>query len=104
MAPTETRVDEMTVRRQIAARDYLEAINYAFVDGALLARWGLAEGAVPLANPLSAELGVMRPSLLPGLVAALGRNAARQQGRVRLFELGNVFTAAGGTPCERRSA
>ncbi|GAB3748987.1 phenylalanine--tRNA ligase subunit beta [Lysobacter olei] len=98
VAPTETRVDEMTMRRQIAARDYLEAINYAFVDAALLARWGLAEGAVPLANPLSAELGVMRPSLLPGLVAALGRNAARQQGRVRLFELGNVFTTDGATP------
>lgn len=98
VAPTETRVDELTVRRQVAARDYLEAINYAFVDAALLTRWGLVEGAVPLANPLSAELGVMRPSLLPGLVAALGRNAARQQGRVRLFELGNVFTADGARP------
>jgi len=98
VAPTETRVDEPTVRRQVAARDYLEAINYAFVDEALLTRWGLAEGVVPLANPLSAELGVMRPSLLPGLVAALGRNVARQQGRVRLFELGNVFTADGATP------
>ena len=39
---------------------------------------------MPLANPLSAELAVMRPSLLPGLVATLGRNAARQLGRVRL--------------------
>jgi phenylalanyl-tRNA synthetase beta chain len=37
----------------------------------------------------------MRTSLLPGLVAALGRNVARQQPRVRLFELGNVFHAAG---------
>jgi phenylalanyl-tRNA synthetase beta chain len=95
VAPSESRVDEATARRQLAARSYLEAVNYAFVDAELLAKWGATEGAVPLANPLSAELGVMRTSLLPGLVAALGRNAARQQSRVRLFELGNVFAADG---------
>jgi len=80
----------------MAARDYLEAINYAFVDGDLLDSWSASEGAVVIANPLSAELGVMRTMLLPGLVSALGRNAARQQSRVRLFETGNVFTAAAG--------
>lgn len=94
-APSETRVDDATARRQLAARAYLEAVNYAFVDAGLLATWGLTDGAVPLANPLSAELGVMRTALLPGLVAALARNAARQQSRVRLFELGNVFAANG---------
>lgn len=93
VAPSETRVDEATARRHLAARDYLEAVNYAFVDAGLLATWGLTGDAVPLANPLSAELGVMRTALLPGLVAALSRNAARQQPRVRLFELGNVFAA-----------
>jgi phenylalanyl-tRNA synthetase beta chain len=46
-----------------------------------------------LANPLSADLGGMRPSLLPGLVAALASNRRRQQPRVRLFEVGNVFRA-----------
>jgi phenylalanyl-tRNA synthetase beta chain len=91
VAPTEARVDDITVRRQLAARDYLEAINYAFVDAGLLEQWQASDGAVPLANPLSAELGVMRTMLLPGLVAALGRNVARQQPRVRLFEIGNVF-------------
>ncbi|QWP79070.1 phenylalanine--tRNA ligase subunit beta [Lysobacter sp. K5869] len=96
IAPTETRVDALTVRRQMAARDYLEAVNYAFVDAAWLELWQAGEGAVALANPLSAELGVMRTMLLPGLVAALARNAARQQGRVRLFELGNVFHAVSG--------
>jgi phenylalanyl-tRNA synthetase beta chain len=100
-APSETRVDEATVRRQLAARDYLEAINYAFVDGGLLAKWDAAAAAVALANPLSAELGVMRTQLLPGLVAALGRNAARQQSRVRLFELGKVFASnPAGAPIE----
>ncbi|TCZ88075.1 phenylalanine--tRNA ligase subunit beta [Lysobacter sp. N42] len=94
-AATEARVEPGHLRRALAARDYREAINYAFVDAAWLEAWSLAEGAVALANPLSAELAVMRTSLLPGLVAALGRNAARQQPRVRLFELGNVFHAAG---------
>ncbi|HEV8694098.1 MAG TPA: phenylalanine--tRNA ligase subunit beta, partial [Lysobacter sp.] len=85
VAPSESCVDEGTARRQLAARDYLEAVNYAFVDVDLLTKWGVTDGAVPLANPLSAELGVMRTALLPGLVAALARNAARQQSRVRLF-------------------
>ncbi|GAB3354364.1 phenylalanine--tRNA ligase subunit beta [Lysobacter tyrosinilyticus] len=101
IAPSETSIDEATARRQLAARDYLEAVNYAFVDADLLAKWGVTDGAVPLANPLSAELGVMRTALLPGLVAALARNAARQQSRVRLFELGNAFAANGaGSPLE----
>jgi phenylalanyl-tRNA synthetase beta chain len=96
VAPTETRVDDATARRHLAARDFLEAINYAFVDAGLLATWHAGEGAVPLANPLSAELGAMRTQLLPGLVAALARNRARQQPRVRLFELGKVFAAKSG--------
>ncbi|WP_119718703.1 phenylalanine--tRNA ligase subunit beta [Cognatilysobacter tabacisoli] len=104
VAPSESRVEDGVARRQLVARDYLEAINYAFVEADLLSRWGLADGAVPLANPLSAELAVMRTALLPGLVSALARNAARQQPRVRLFELGKVFTAAaaGEAPVETR--
>jgi len=91
--PSETRLDELSVRRQLLARELQETINYAFVDAGLLASWQLNEQLVALANPLSAELAVMRPALLPGLVATLGRNAARQAGRVRLFELGRVFAA-----------
>ena len=94
-APSETRIPETDVRRQLAARGYLEAIDYAFIDAALLAQWQAGQDAVPLANPLSAELGVMRTRLLPGLVASLARNVARQQPRVRLFEVGKVFHAAG---------
>ncbi|MCX7034600.1 MAG: phenylalanine--tRNA ligase subunit beta [Arenimonas sp.] len=99
-APVEGRVADAVLRRQLTGRDYLEAINYAFVDGDLLATWQLQEGSVALANPLSGELGVMRTSLLPGLVAALGRNRARQQPRVRLFELGRVFHLTAGAPLE----
>src|SRR5690606_13581348 len=67
--------------------------NFAFVDATLLSDWNLDAGSVALANPLSAELGVMRTSLLPGLVQSLGRNVARQQSRVRLSEIGKVFTS-----------
>lgn len=101
--PSETRLDDLSVRRQLVARDLLETINYAFVDAGLLDQWELKDGRVALANPLSAELAVMRPMLLPGLVATLGRNVARQAGRVRLFELGRVFAQqgeAGQAPCE----
>jgi phenylalanyl-tRNA synthetase beta chain len=102
--PTETRLDEPGARRQLVAREMQETINYAFVDAGLLGQWQLDADTVALANPLSAELAVMRPQLLPGLVAALGRNVARQVGRVRLFELGKVFTRApqaGAAPVER---
>ncbi len=100
--PSETRGSEHDARRQLVARDYLEAINYAFVDADVLAKWQLAEGGVALANPLSAELGVMRTHLLPGLAAALARNAARQQPRVRLFEIGKAFAASNDAPIETR--
>ncbi|QCO68117.1 phenylalanine--tRNA ligase subunit beta [Luteimonas yindakuii] len=101
-APGEGRLADADLRRHLVARDWLEAINYAFVDAGLLQSWQLEAGAVPLANPLSAELGVMRTSLLPGLVDALARNTARQQPRVRLFELGRSYhaAAAGESPLE----
>ena len=103
VAPSETRVEERVLRRQLTGRDFLEAINYAFVDARTLAVWQLEAGAVALANPLSADLGVMRTALLPGLVDALARNRARQQNRVRLFELGKVFHLVdGAAPRETR--
>jgi phenylalanyl-tRNA synthetase beta chain len=92
---TELRIDDATARRHLAARDFMEAINYAFVDTDLLRKWNADAGVVPLANPLSAELGAMRTALLPGLVASLARNTSRQQSRVRLFEVGKVFASAG---------
>ena len=79
----------------LATRGYHEAVCYAFVDPALLEAWQLHEFSVPLANPLSSDLAVMRTSLLPGLVDALTRNRNRQQDRVRLFESGVVFERAG---------
>lgn len=92
MAP-EIQLAPQRVRERLTSRGYFEALNYSFVASAWLERWGLSDGAVALANPLSIDLGVMRTSLLPGLVASLQHNRRRQQERVRLFELGRVYHA-----------
>jgi phenylalanyl-tRNA synthetase beta chain len=100
---TEAKTPEAFLRRQLATRGYNEAINFAFVDAALLERWGLSTDVVALLNPLASDLGTMRTALLPGLVEALKRNLARQNTRVRLFELGRVFhSVPGSAPKETR--
>ncbi|MDE2225773.1 MAG: phenylalanine--tRNA ligase subunit beta [Xanthomonadaceae bacterium] len=98
----ESRLPLPALNAGLAARGYQEAVCYAFVDPRLLETWQLAARAIPLANPLSADLAVMRTSLLPGLAEALKRNRNRQQARVRLFESGVVFERgeAGGAPVE----
>ena len=87
----EDQVTTGALRAQLAARDFDEAITYAFVGAGLLETWGMDDGAIALANPLSADMAVMRTSLLPGLIGALTLNQNRQQERVRLFEVGRVF-------------
>ena len=98
----EARIGELALREQLAARGYYEAVNLSFVAADLLASWGFDQHLVSLANPLSADLAVMRPSLLPGLIEALRHNRARQQERVRLFEVARVF-GAGDPPVETPS-
>ena len=98
----EARIGELALREQLAARGYYEAVNLSFVAAELLASWGFDQHLVSLANPLSADLAVMRPSLLPGLIEALRHNRARQQERVRLFEVARVF-GAGDPPVETPS-
>ena len=92
VSKSELALDESAMRAQMLAMDVQETINYAFVDANLLQDWQLDQDAVALANPLSAELAVMRTSLLPGLVKTLTNNSARQQTRLRLFEMGRVFS------------
>lgn len=87
------------LRRQLAARGWHESITLAFTSAELLSRWGLK--ALPLMNPLSADIDRMRPSLLPALVEALKHNLRRQQSRVRLFEVGRVFLDGGQREVER---
>ncbi|MEA3640034.1 MAG: phenylalanine--tRNA ligase subunit beta [Lamprobacter sp.] len=92
-APQEMAFDIDQARRTLVARGYFEAITYSFVSPEQN-RWfdpSPASAPLALANPLSAELSVMRTSLWPGLIQVMRQNLARQQARVRLFETGLRF-------------
>ena len=78
------------VKHQLLALGYQEAITYSFIDPKQHALFS-DEVAVPVANPISADMSVMRTSLIPGLVSAMIHNVNRQQARVRLFESGLQF-------------
>jgi phenylalanyl-tRNA synthetase beta chain len=88
---TESVVDLETVSATLVARDYEEAITYAFIDESSNAPFAPDGSELVLSNPISSEMSVMRSSLLPGLVASASANIARQQDRVRLFEIGKSF-------------
>lgn len=92
---TEKRVPASRIADMLVARGYQEVVTYSFVDPALQAALFPAVEALPLANPISAELSAMRVSLWPGLVQALKRNLSRRQGRVRIFEQGLRFVTKG---------
>ena len=89
------RVSLERLRECLCADGYQEAVNYSFIDRSLLAAVHQDGQVLPLANPLSSDLDVMRTTLLPGLLTALGRNLRRQQERVRLFETGVAFVQNG---------
>jgi len=88
---SEGRLSLETLRRELVARDYQEAISYSFIAPELSKLFSPQVEPVALRNPISADMGVMRPSLLPGLVTTLQHNLNRQQERVRLFESGQRF-------------
>ncbi|MDB4838151.1 phenylalanine--tRNA ligase subunit beta [Marinomonas sp.] len=79
------------LRSVLVAQGYQEAVTYSFIDPNLSKQFLPNIVPVPLANPISADMGVMRPSLIPGLVKAYLHNQNRQQSRVRLFETGRRF-------------
>ena len=66
-------------KRTLAAAGLIEAVTWSFVSAAQARLFADGRPALPLANPISADLSDMRPSLLPGLVAAIGpqRRAGR---------------------------
>ena len=88
---TESLVDLEHVSATLIARDYEEAITYAFIDEVNDETFTGIKSELVLSNPISSEMSVMRSSLLPGLVASASANVARQQDRVRLFEIGKSF-------------
>ncbi len=93
---------ERMLRRKLLAAGYTEAISSTFcsaTDAVTFAREKYFH--VPLGNPLSEEVGCMRPSLVPGMLTMLAHNLNREVDNVRLFEMGTIFAGPGGGPIDR---
>ncbi|MCW5724630.1 MAG: phenylalanine--tRNA ligase subunit beta [Maricaulaceae bacterium] len=78
------------IRRMLALRGYHEAVTWSFCETAEAALFGYTQG-LALANPISSELDVMRPTPFPHLLKALQENADRGAADPRLFELGPAY-------------
>jgi phenylalanyl-tRNA synthetase beta chain len=83
------------VRRILLGAGCSEALTFSFVDTTAAAPFAAPGAIVPIGNPLSAQFSVLRPSLLPGLLASVARNRHRERADVRLFELGACMTRNG---------
>ena len=79
------------LRRLLAARGLTEAVTWSFMTAADAKLFGGGDPALKLVNPISVELEQMRPTPLPGLLAAARRNADRGFGDVALFEVGGAY-------------
>src|SRR5581483_10368603 len=80
-----------TVRRALAARGFNECVSFSFIARDQAGLFGGGDDARQLSNPIASDLDAMRPSLLPSLLAAASRNAARGFAELRLFEIGAAF-------------
>ena len=92
-------------KRALAARGMVEAVAWSFIAKPQAELFGGGKPELALANPIASDLSDMRPSLIPGLLAAAQKNADRGMADVALFEVGQIFhgdrpedqfTAAGG--------
>ncbi len=97
---TESRIDLEWVANTLVARDYQEVITYSFIDAELNTLITGEDSKLVLSNPISSEMSVMRGSVWPGLLVAASANVARQQDRVRFFEVGKTFHGSPDKPVE----
>ncbi|MFD2184836.1 phenylalanine--tRNA ligase subunit beta [Rhodoplanes azumiensis] len=88
---TPIQVRTRRAKRVLAARGLTEAVTWSFISKTEAELFGGGQPELALANPIAAELSDMRPSLLPGLIAAAQRNADRGFPDVALFEVGQIF-------------
>ena len=79
------------VRRTLAARGFNEALAYSFIARKQAKLFGGGDDARQIENPIAADLDALRPSVLPSLLAAALRNAARGFADILLFEIGPQF-------------
>ena len=89
-------------RRALAAAGYQEAVTWSFIAQKSAALFGGGQPGLVLQKPIAADLDCMRPSILPGLIEAVGRNARRGFPDCALFEIGPVFS--GDEPGDQRTA
>jgi phenylalanyl-tRNA synthetase beta chain len=91
--PVLTLIQQRTrkAKRALAARGLVEAVTWSFIAKPAAEAFGGGDGALALANPIAADMSDMRPSLLPGLLAAAQRNADRGFADLALFEVGQVY-------------
>lgn len=91
---TNSQKRTLTARRVLAARGLVEALTWSFISEAQARHFGGGASELRLANPISSEMTDMRPSLLPGLIAAARTNANRGFQDAALFETGQIFRGA----------
>ena len=84
-----------TAKRALSALGLREAVTWSFIAKPAAELFGGGKPELALANPIAADLSDMRPSLVPGLVAAAERNARRGFADAALFEVGQIFLGAG---------
>ncbi len=84
-----------SARRALAGRGLLEAVTWSFTSQKMAEVFGGGSPALRLANPINSELGVMRPSALSNLMAAVGRNLDRGAENFGLFEVGPAYSGTG---------
>ncbi len=88
---TTLQVRTRAAKRALAVRGMMEAVTWSFIPARHAELFGGGQPALKLANPIAADMSDMRPSLLPGLIAAAQRNADRGIGDVALFEVSGTY-------------
>ena len=91
----ESRTELGQIRQQLVALGYQEVVTYSFIEPSLADTLFPDQPGVSLQNPISADMAVMRTSILPGLITTLKYNENRQFERIRIFESGLVFQGSG---------
>ncbi|MGB8816682.1 MAG: phenylalanine--tRNA ligase subunit beta, partial [Rhizobiaceae bacterium] len=88
---TTLQIRTRLAKRTLAARGMMEALTWSFIPAAHAEAFGGGSPELKLANPIAADMSDMRPSLLPGLIAAAQRNADRGYNDVALFEVSGTY-------------
>jgi phenylalanyl-tRNA synthetase beta chain len=99
---TPIQVRTRKAKRALAARNLVEAVTWSFIAKKNAELFGGGKPELALANPIAADLSDMRPSLIPGLVAAVQKNADRGFPDAGLFEVGQIFR--GDSPADQLTA